>query len=168
MSGPKTILLLRHGKSDWNADLASDHQRPLAERGVRAAQQMGQWLTQAGQAPDLVLTSDAERARRTSELAAEAGQWQAPIELRPEFYGAEPETLLRALRGLGEETATVVLTGHQPTWSQTVALLAGGGRVHFPTAALACLEYLGDWPGLSAGRCELRWLVTPKLLARAD
>ncbi len=169
MSYPrKTILLLRHGKSDWGADFSSDHQRPLADRGVSAARRTGEWLTRIGRQPDLVLSSDAVRARTTSELAAEAGGWRAPIELRSDFYGAHPEILLNALRGLGDEIETVLLTGHQPTWSQTVARLSGGGSVRFPTAALACLDYRGPWPALAAGRSKLSWLVTPKLLARAD
>lgn len=162
----KTILLLRHGKSDWGADFASDHQRPLADRGIKAARRMGRWLTAVGRQPDLVLTSDALRALTTSELAAEAGGWQVQVELRPEFYGAQTETLLEALRALDDEVATVLLTGHQPTWSQTVSRLSGGGNVRFPTAALACLDYRGEWSTLAEGRCELSWLVTPKLLAR--
>lgn len=33
----KRIYLLRHGKSDWDADDSTDHDRPLKNRGVRAA-----------------------------------------------------------------------------------------------------------------------------------
>lgn len=167
-TGTKTILLLRHGKSDWNADFGSDHSRPLAPRGVAAARRMGRWLTDTGSPPDLVLSSDATRARTTSELAAQEGEWDAPIVLRPEFYGARPETLIAALRTVDDGVQRVLLTGHQPTWSATVARLSGGGNVRFPTAALACLDYRGDWRTLEAGRCELRWLVTPKLLAHLD
>jgi hypothetical protein len=34
-----------------------------------------------------------------------------------------------------------------------------------PTAAVACLDLEhGDWAGLAAGSCTLRWLVVPKAL----
>ena len=33
----KSILLFRHGKSDWNASYKRDHDRPLSKRGVKAA-----------------------------------------------------------------------------------------------------------------------------------
>lgn len=167
ISPTKTILLLRHGKSDWDAPYGGDHQRPLAKRGVRAARHVGDWLTRLGQAPDLVLTSDATRALTTAELAAEAGGWSCPIERRPDFYSSQVGTLLSALQALDEEITTVLLAGHQPTWSATVAALTGGGNVHFPTAAVACLEYHGSWPALDADRCALRWLVNGKLLAKA-
>jgi len=163
----KTILFLRHGKSDWNADFGTDHARPLAPRGVESARRVGGWLAGIDLKPDLVLTSDAVRARSTVELAAAAGRWSCPIELRPQFYGGSPSTLVRALQGLDDALATVLLAGHEPTWSHTVADLAGGGNVRFPTAAVACLGHAGSWAALAPGRCELRWLVTPKLLERA-
>ena len=40
----KTLLMMRHGKSDWDADFGSDHDRPLNERGVRNSRLMGQVL----------------------------------------------------------------------------------------------------------------------------
>ena len=33
----KSILLFRHGKSDWNANYKEDHDRPLSKRGIIAA-----------------------------------------------------------------------------------------------------------------------------------
>ncbi|MDH3462867.1 MAG: histidine phosphatase family protein, partial [Acidimicrobiia bacterium] len=34
------LILMRHGKSDWDASYGADHDRPLAERGVRSAELM--------------------------------------------------------------------------------------------------------------------------------
>ncbi|MCZ6728021.1 MAG: histidine phosphatase family protein [Acidobacteria bacterium] len=166
MTNNKTILMLRHGKSDWGASYSSDHERPLAPRGERAARRIGSWLSRIDRAPDLVLTSDAVRARTTVELAAQAGGWECPIELRPEFYSGYQGTIIEALQGLDESVRTVVLAGHQPTWSYATAQLTGGGTLRFPTAALACLGHYGAWSTVAPGHCELRWLVTPKLLAR--
>lgn len=164
----KTILLLRHGKSDWHATFASDHERPLAPRGTRASKLVGSWIRRAGMTPDLVLTSDAVRARTTVEIAAEAGGWNCPIRLEPGFYGGSPETLMAALRSLDESTSTVLLAGHYPTWPQAIARMTGGGQARFPTAALAAISYAGPWRNLMAGGCELLLLVTPKLLAKTE
>ena len=41
----KRLIILRHGKSDWNAGAASDHARPLNRRGTGAAVTMGRVLT---------------------------------------------------------------------------------------------------------------------------
>ena len=37
----KVIILYRHGKSDWGAAYGSDHDRPLAKRGINSAKIMG-------------------------------------------------------------------------------------------------------------------------------
>jgi phosphohistidine phosphatase len=58
----KTLILLRHGKSDWDSDRDADHDRPLARRGRNAAATMGLLLERAGQVPDRALTSSALRA----------------------------------------------------------------------------------------------------------
>lgn len=163
----KTILLLRHGKSDWNTAFGSDHQRPLAPRGEKAARLIGDWLHRVDLRPDRVLSSDAVRALTTAQLAAEAGDWNCPIDLHPEFYSGSSADLVRALNHLDDSVTTVLLAGHQPTWSQTAALLSGGGTFRFPTAALACLVASGPWTKVAPGRCELNWFVTPKLLAKA-
>ncbi len=167
-ASPKTILMLRHGKSDWQAAFSSDHGRPLAPRGERASRLMGDWIRRAKLTPDLVLTSDAVRARTTAEIAAEAGAWGCPIRLEPDFYGGSPEILLAALRDLDESTHKGLLAGHYPTWPQTIARLTGGGHARFPTAALAAISYGGPWRNLAVGSCELLLLVTPKVLARTE
>ncbi len=163
----RRLLVLRHAKSDWSASYGSDIDRPLAPRGVEAAGVVGRFVSRVGLIPDLVLSSPGERARTTAGLAASAGQWPAPVEIHEGFYGGGRESVLMVLHQLGSETETVVVVGHEPVWSGLVSALAGGGRVRFPTAALACLTTETAWPDLSWGRMELRWLVTPKLLKRS-
>ena len=128
---------------------------------------MGRFIAVGGFAPDVVLTSPAVRARATAELAAEAGGWEAPIEVRDGLYSGGGEAVLGELRQLPRETKSVVAVGHEPVWSGLVEALAGGGRVRFPTAAVACLTCGRSWSELAWGRMELRWLVTPKLLRRS-
>ena len=47
----KTVFVLRHGKSDWQSGYGTDHDRPLAERGIAAAELMGRFLSRNGQEP---------------------------------------------------------------------------------------------------------------------
>ena len=56
----RMLLLLRHGKSDWSSNV-DDRERPLAKRGRKAAQAIGRFLTEAGEAPDAVVASPARR-----------------------------------------------------------------------------------------------------------
>jgi phosphohistidine phosphatase len=158
------LLLFRHGKSDWDAPFGYDRERPLAERGIRAARTMGRLLTLAHQVPDLVLTSPAVRARTTAELAAEAGEWAAPIVAVDAFYGAGPGAVIDVLRDAGGDAERVMAVGHEPTWSHTASLLIGGGSIRVVTGAVAAVE-VTTWAGLSPGGGRLRWMLVPRLFA---
>ena len=161
----KTILLLRHGKSDWNADYSQDHDRPLNKRGQKAARRMGRFIADSGVLPDRIVTSTAVRARTTLELAREAGGLTAPVRATSDLYGAGPSDLLHEIHQTDEEADVLLLVGHQPGWGETVSRLIGGGAVQFPTAALACVAVgVSRWRDVAFGRGELIWLVPPKSL----
>jgi phosphohistidine phosphatase len=157
------LLVMRHAKSDWDAG-ADDHERPLAERGVKSARKVGRFLASAEMVPELVISSTAVRARTTAELAAEAGGWSCPIERTSAFYDTDPELVLAEIAAR-EGPPRLMVVGHDPTWSELVSLLAGGAAVRLPTAAVACLELpIDSWQAVAPGKGRLVWLVTPKLL----
>lgn len=161
----KTILLLRHGKSDWGVPV-SDPERPLAGRGRKAAARMGRFLAASGEVPDLVITSPALRARDTLDRAARAGGWDVRLVVDEALYQSSPRELLSAIRGQDDCHERILLVGHEPTWSLLGAELCGGGRLRFPTAALARIDLAVErWAGVEPGAGELVWLVTPRLLA---
>ena len=163
----KTIFLLRHAKSDWNADYERDHDRPLNPRGRRAAAQMGSYLANLGELPDRVLSSSAVRARETIDLAVEAGSWGCPVDTTRELYDTSPDQVLELLRQQSDDFASLLLVGHQPTWSLLVDGLVGGAAVKMPTAALARIDVPVDrWSEVDYGAGKLTWYVTPKGLAR--
>jgi len=163
------LLLMRHGKSDWSSPSGLDRERPLAQRGVKAARLIGQFLTATGNAPDSVLTSPAARARSTAELAAEAGGWNGHFRVSSALYGGGSQAVLEEIRGEPAATGTLLIAGHEPTWSGLTSELAGGGHLRFPTAAVACVVFdCPDWSGVAPGRGELLWFVTPRLLKGLD
>lgn len=159
------LLLLRHGKSDWEVPFESDEDRPLARRGRRAAELVGKTLERVDLVPDLVITSSALRARDTVERAADAGKWGCPVEVTEKLYGASPAGVLEVVRRLPPEVERVLLVGHEPTWSSFLAEAVGGGDFRFPTAALALVRFhVGGWDSVEPGTGELQWLLPPRLL----
>ncbi len=164
----KKLYLLRHAKSDWQSAYDRDHDRPLARRGVRAAGLMGRLLTAIEQPPDSIVTSSALRARRTVELAAEAGKWTCPIRVTPELYEANPEAVFREIAGEADSHQALMIVGHQPTFSEAASLLVGGGHLAMVTAALVRIDLeIERWSDVDAGAGVLVWSVPPKLLERA-
>lgn len=163
----KSLLVLRHGKSDWDADYDSDHDRPLAKRGVKSAKLVGRFLTRLEQVPDRVLTSSAARARDTVALAAQAGGWSCPVDIVRDFYGAGTDDVLACLHACADSDETLLVAGHEPTWSELVARLTGGCEVEFPTAALARIDLpVHAWKDVGFGDGILVWFVPPRLLDR--
>jgi phosphohistidine phosphatase len=164
----KTIILLRHGKSDWDAGYGDDHDRPLARRGRKAATLMGALLARVGQVPDRVLTSSAVRARETVDLAVEAGRWPCPVEVVPEFYGGSPAAVLERVRRENDGASSLMLAGHEPTWSALASDLMGGGILRFPTAAMARIDLeIDGWKSVGFDRGMLVWFLVPRLVKAA-
>ena len=169
----KTILILRHAKSDWgNPDLA-DFDRPLAKRGLKDAPRMGQVLAQFDCVPDKILASPAERAKQTTELVVEACGYKKSVQWEASFYGGTSDDLLAALRRLTDTVERAMLVGHNPTLEETVAELlcaddGGWGScvsVRLPTAGLVCLNVdIMAWSELEPGDAALCWFLIPKLV----
>ena len=140
-----------------------NHQRPLAKRGIKAATVMGRLLAAAEQNPDRVISSSAVRAHETVKLAAKEGNWDCPIEIANALYEATPAQVLATIHHVPNETETLLLAGHEPTWSTLTSLLIGGGQIRFPTAAMARIDFdLASWKQLEYGKGRLIWLLQPR------
>lgn len=159
----RTLLVMRHAKSDWAGGHA-DVDRPLNTRGRVTARLMGRFLAATNQLPDAVICSPAVRAQRTLELAMEEGGWTCPVRTAEALYGDGVAATLAELRREADVDDTVLVVGHQPTWQDLVQRSVGGGRVGFPTACIARVDFDVDrWADLQAGEGVLSFLVPPKL-----
>ena len=165
----KRLLLFRHAKSDWHAGIPDDHERPLTKRGSEAARVMGRVLAAADQLPDLVVTSTAVRARTTVELAHTTGGWTCPVETSDALYDTDAASVLKEIRKLPDAAASVLLAGHEPTWSELASRLIGGGDLRFPTAAVVLIDLGVDkWRDATFGHGALVWLLQPKFFVKGN
>ncbi len=156
-----TLLVLRHGKSDWDADNGVDAERPLAKRGRRASNSIGRHLAEVGPRPTLAITSPAVRARDTLERVLTAAGFECPTRVAESFYGHGTDAVLDELRRLDGAPDVVLVVGHEPTWSDLITTLTGS-VVRFPTAALARIDIDREWAQLVPGGATLTWLVLPR------
>lgn len=143
------LMLMRHAKSDWDADVADDHSRPLNDRGVRSANRMGEALRDLDLVPQLVVSSTAMRARSTAELARLSGGWDSRLVLEDRLYGASFTDSLDIAAEYGDGHERIMLVGHEPTWSQLVHHLTGA-RAAMRTATCADIEVsIPRWDALA-------------------
>jgi phosphohistidine phosphatase len=162
----KTLLVLRHAKSSWSDPALDDHERPLNTRGRRDAPRMGELVREYGLIPDVVISSDAVRARLTAEAVVEAARYAGEILLDRRLYMAGPADILSLLRTVGDKAETVMIVGHNPGLEELVAQLTGEQQ-GLPTAALAQIVLpIDQWRDLkrsTRGTLEGHW--GPKELA---
>jgi phosphohistidine phosphatase len=164
----KTLLLLRHAKSSWDDTKLHDFDRPLSDRGRRAAPRMGKAFAERGLIPDLIVSSPAVRAKQTVEAFITGAGLDAPLKFDGSIYDASSAELMRLIRELTDSRKTVLLVGHNPGFEETLARLTGAYE-RMPTAALACIELLVDrWEDVEDSSGRLAWFLTPKLLKQGS
>ena len=167
----KFLYVLRHAKSDQGDESLRDFDRPLNDRGRKAAWAIGRELLDRGIEPDLVLSSPAVRARQTIEGVQEGfGQDLDAIDVR-RLYLADAETLIDLVRSTPSGTSRLMIVGHNPGLQQLVLALSADGALReeaaekFPTAALAEIRFdMEAWTDVAPGTGELTSLLKPREL----
>jgi phosphohistidine phosphatase len=164
----RTLTLLRHAKATRNS-AGVDHERPLVERGRRAARQVG--LETARSVPDLVLCSTARRARETLDEVAPGWRRVPSVRHEEALYTADAPDLLARLGRIEGGAASVWLIGHNPALHDLARMLArraeGAGDFpelaeRFPTAARAVFGLdSDDWSDLATARLTLISVMFP-------
>lgn len=154
------VYFLRHAEAE--PDAGNDFARALTSKGLEQADKAGKFLVRHGLLPDAVISSPVVRARQTAKCVArklggaavEDGPWLA--------CGMTPEACLAGLQAVSEK-ASVLLVGHEPDFSETLAALSGmpdPAAFHVRKASLTLLDLKPLKPG--CGRIE--FLVPARLM----
>jgi phosphohistidine phosphatase len=167
------LTILRHAKSSWYEPNLGDHNRPLNERGWKAARQIGRELKHRGKHFDFVLASTAARVRETIDGVQEKYDFTAPIRFEPRVYMADAGSVLELVWALPGDVQSPMLVGHNPGLERLVVELSHDDRrglrhrvsKKFPTAALAVIELPAtDWAEVRPGSGEIVELILPREL----
>jgi phosphohistidine phosphatase len=163
----RTLLLLRHAKSDYPEGVA-DHDRPLAPRGVREAGLAGDWLRAHAPAVDAVLCSTAARTRETLART----RIDAPVEFSDRLYDVTPGAIVEEINNVDPDVETLLVIGHEPATSQVALGLATeegsnptaaeGISTKFPTSAIAVLRTSEPWDRLALDGATLVTFHVPR------
>jgi phosphohistidine phosphatase len=169
MAEKRTLLLMRHAKSDWPAGV-DDIERPLAGRGRRDAKAAAALFARRT-APQLVLCSPALRTRQTLQLVRQGFDPSPVVRFQPVIYGANWSELVQLIRRTPDSAQVLLVIGHEPTMSTTVRKLAGPGgdrgalsriEAKFPTSGIATLTLPGEWADVAAGTLKLTRFDVPR------
>jgi phosphohistidine phosphatase len=171
----KTVYLFRHAKSDWADPGLKDHERPLNERGKKAAPQMAAYIKSKKYKPDLILCSSARRTVETFDALKEVLGDDLNVRFEDGVYLAEPHKLIERLTWLDDGIKSVMIIGHNPGLQQLALQLTHSPedaeeekrhkrmREKFSTGALAVIKVpIKAWTDLKDGRGRLADFMRPK------
>jgi phosphohistidine phosphatase len=162
------LYLMRHGVAVAADDPAvpSDSERPLTNKGIKRMRRAARGLRRLKIPFDAILTSPVLRARQSAEIVADALGMQTHLE---EISGLAPEStvehLLFSLVRF-QDREHLLLVGHEPLMSRTMASLLGGGNAKHLQITVRkgslCRIELDTMPPKDLG--ILHWLLTSKQL----
>jgi phosphohistidine phosphatase len=162
----KKLLLLRHAKSSWEDTSLPDFERPLNERGLRAAPLVGKFMRERKVRPDLVICSPAKRTRETIALVLKAAGIEPELRYDERIYEASVVNLVDVVSQIEDDKIEVMLVGHNPGFENLLESMTGQS-VRMPTAALARIAFNSEkWSEAvrQGGRLEL--FIKAKELAK--
>ena len=153
---------MRHAKSSWENAGSSDFDRPLNQRGLKAAPMMGKVMKKNKFQLDLILSSPAKRAEQTAGLVREATGIESEIKFDERIYEASPARLLEVVAEQNDNVDSILLVGHNPGLEGLVRFLTGETH-QLTTANLAVVDLQSNkWNELSSSSGNLRILIRPK------
>ncbi|HXH99966.1 MAG TPA: histidine phosphatase family protein [Sphingobacteriaceae bacterium] len=160
----KTLLIVRHAKSDWDDPKLSDFQRPLNSRGHKNAPEMAHRLLRKKIVPQQIVSSPANRAITTAAYFSEAfGIEKSAIIQIPAIYEASSRTLLEIINNLDNQHDFIALFGHNPGITNLVTTLCQADIYNIPTCGMAFIEFpFDDWEMISEDTGELKLYDFPK------
>ena len=153
------LYYLRHAEAEDIAE--TDFDRRLTERGRGQAEKVAKFIQKQGLKPSVILASPVTRAKQTAHIIADAiGADMVKLEWLA--CGMDTEVCLRELSPYGHHP-TVMLVGHEPDFSTTLAQLLGLAdpeALHIRKASLTLINL----PELKAGSGQLEFCIPCKLM----
>ena len=162
----RTLVIIRHAKSDWSRAGQADFDRSLNERGLRDAPMMAERLKQRGILPDIMLASAAKRTMETARMMAEVFAAPEVVQEEPRMYNAAAETLRDVLQNAGivPEITTVFLIAHNPGITYLAHELAPELQIaNMPTCGMLAVQAdTEDWNNFLENQLRFYFFDYPK------
>lgn len=157
---------MRHGKSSWDDYGLSDHERKLLDIGKEKTKKVADFLKEKGIKPDLILSSTATRAHNTSKIVAQILEYPIDeIKTSRDIYHADDNDIFDALFALDNSVNSVLIFGHNPTFTDFVNNFKEIEIDNLPTSGFAAISFSTDkWENIPNSKHKFEFLISPKML----
>lgn len=149
----KTLILVRHGKSSWNAPL-EDYDRPLTDRGIRDAHHIAEQASAILPKSYVIFSSRAKRAAETAIIFAQVFSFPLEsIQFEQNLYTFDIVQLEDFIRNIDNACDNVILFGHNEAITDFVNKFGDVYIENVPTSGLLSFTFNNlVWSDISKGR----------------
>ncbi|MFC4162737.1 SixA phosphatase family protein [Epilithonimonas zeae] len=155
----KTLLLVRHSKSDWPEDM-DDFDRPLTELGKTNAPKMARLLKDKSVEIDTFISSPAKRALHTCELFSEV--FGKPYSTEKTLYNPREASFENLIYSLDDSINSVALFSHNNGISNFANSLTDE-IVNLPTSGVVAYQIDCDkWSDFEMAKKKFLYFYSPK------
>jgi phosphohistidine phosphatase len=160
----KSLLLIRHAKSDWNDPALKDFDRPLNDRGKRDAPMMAHRLLDKKIKIGAFISSPAKRARKTAEaFVKEYKNDKDSIIFYEELYLAEPSAFLDVISQTDKKYENIALFSHNPGITSFANMIANVRIDNIPTCGVFAVKAdIKSWKEFEQAEKEFWFFDYPK------
>ncbi|MBU2940101.1 histidine phosphatase family protein [Lacinutrix sp. C3R15] len=157
----KKITIIRHAKSSWKYQVI-DFERPLNERGLADAVLVSTYAKTKIFKPDLILSSDANRAKTTAGIFIKnLGFQEVAFQLNNKLYDFAGEDLIHTIKNCSQDINHLMLFGHNYAITSFVNIYGSVLYDNIPTSGLVSIEFdIDNWKKLIPGKTILK--IFPK------
>jgi phosphohistidine phosphatase len=164
----KTILLIRHAKSSRDIVDLEDFYRPLAERGIKNAMAMGNYLKNIALKPELILCSSSHRTVSTWALLTKVAGWdKTKILFSHSLYLCSATDIAKSINSLSNNYSFISIIGHEPSLSEFIKESCNFSLEKFPTGSIALLRFkkLKKWKDFKQVKGKVTFMLSPAQLS---
>ena len=162
----RTLILIRHTKSNWGDFSQPDFDRPIKKDRIDDAKNMATELKDLGAEPDLIICSPAKRTRQTAEYFCDKLKYDYnKILFDKRIYESTAEDVLQVVRETDAAIKTLVVIGHNPSLTHLANMFAENSIDEIPTTGVVWLEFtVKNWEIYKLTPCKLKAFLTPKTI----
>lgn len=160
----KKLIFVRHGKAEDPSSGISDYERSLTLKGKIISRMMGKKLRQIEKSPVTIISSPAFRAIETALIfALEFGVDPDKIIMNSTiYYKMNLRYLPEILSSAGEKSETIILFGHNPSFTEIVSGLCKEGCDFMAKTSVAGISFeVMKWTEIRQKAGKLEYFLKP-------
>jgi len=166
MSKKRSLIVIRHTKSDWGDFSQPDFDRPIKKERIDDAKRMAAKLKELELEPDLIICSPAKRTRQTAEYFCDKLKYDIDkVQFDKRIYESSVDDILQVVHETDEKVKTLVIIGHNPSLTYFANLFIEEKIEELPTTGVVWMEFKTDnWEIYRHTVAKRKYFLTPKTI----